>query len=123
MNATGTIRVGVTEDGRWWMKDETWIYWLDPLPEPAKERYMDTTQKAPILVTQTDGTPVTSFTTAIDDPTVAQIQALGPDTFLVALTPGSGTLTVTSGVQEGVLPFTVTAAPLVITLGPAVPKG
>jgi len=83
---------------------------------------MDTTQKAPILVTQTDGTPVTSYTAAIDDPLIASVQESGSDRFLVAVAPGSGTLSVTSGSQTGTLPFTVTAAPLVITLGPAVPK-
>lgn len=83
---------------------------------------MDTTQKAPILVTQTDGTAVSGFTAAVDDPTIATIQALGPDTFLVAVAPGSGNLDVTYGVQSGSLPFTVTAAPLVVTLGSPVPK-
>lgn len=82
---------------------------------------MDTTQKAPIIVTQTNGTPVTGFTASVDDPLVGSIQALGPDTFLVAVGVGSANLNVTYGAQSGSLPFTVTAAPLVITLGPAVP--
>jgi hypothetical protein len=83
---------------------------------------MDTTQKAPIIVTQTDGTPVSGFSASVDNPAVALIRALGPDTFLEAVGVGSGLLTVTAGSQTGTLAFTVTAAPLVITLGPAVPK-
>jgi hypothetical protein len=83
---------------------------------------MDTSQKAPIIVTQTDGTPVSGFTAAVDDPLVGQIQALGPDTFLVANGVGSANLNVTYGAQSGSLPFTVTAAPLTITLGAPVPK-
>lgn len=84
---------------------------------------MDTTQKAPILVTQTDGTPVSGYTATVDPPGIATIQALGPDVFLVAQIPGSANLNVTFGPQSGTLPFTVSAAPLVVTLGPAVPKG
>jgi hypothetical protein len=83
---------------------------------------VNTTQKAPILVTQPNGSAVSGFTASVDDPTIGSIQSLGPDTFLVAVAPGSANLNVTFGAQSGSLPFTVTAAPLTVTLGPAVPK-
>lgn len=82
---------------------------------------MDTTQKAPIIVTQPDGTPVTGFTAGVDNGT-AFIQALGPNVYLVAQAVGSGVLTVTAGAQTGTLPFTITAAPLTVTLGVPIPK-
>jgi hypothetical protein len=80
----------------------------------------NTTQKSPIVVTQ-GGSPV-SFTAATDNPAVAFIQALGPDTFLVGQSAGSGVLTVTSGAQSTTLAFTISEAPLEITLGDPIPK-
>ena len=83
---------------------------------------LNTAQKAPIIVTQVDGTPAPINSSGVDDPAIGSIQQVGPDTFLVANGVGSANLHINSGVQTGVLPFTVTAAPLVITLGAPVPK-
>jgi len=83
---------------------------------------LNTAQKAPIIVTQVDGTPATITSSGVDDPAVGGIQQVNGDLFLVAKGVGSANLHINSGAQTGVLPFTVTAAPLVITLGPAVPK-
>ncbi len=80
----------------------------------------NTAQKAPIVVTQ-GGVPV-AFTASTDNPAIAGIQQLGPDTFLVGVSAGAGILTVTAGSQSAQLAFTIAEAPLEVTLGEPVAK-
>lgn len=82
---------------------------------------MDTTQKAPIIVTQ-GGQPVTGFSAVVDNGNIATIDVFNDEKFLVALAPGNGILAVSKNGQTGETTFTVTTAPLQVTLGPAVPK-
>jgi hypothetical protein len=78
-------------------------------------------QKSPITVTK-GGAPATGWTATTDDPAILQIQSLGPDTFGVGISAGSGAVTITRGTQTALLPYTVTEAPLVPAWGEPVPK-
>lgn len=81
---------------------------------------LTTAQKAPIIVKQEDGTPLTEWQCDTDDHGVAVISGNG--FYVSAVAPGTTTLTVTSNGQTGSVPVSVSAAPLVVTLGEPQPK-
>lgn len=81
---------------------------------------LNTSQKAPLVVTQADGTPLGSWSVSVADESVAVVTDNG---FAIAgVGAGSTVVTVTSGGQTGTLAVSVDVAPLVVSLGAPVPK-
>jgi hypothetical protein len=78
-------------------------------------------QKSPIIVKK-GGTLATGWSATTDDPAILQIQSLGPDTFGVGVSAGSGAVTITRGTQTALLPYTVTEAALEPEWGEPIPK-
>ena len=85
---------------------------------------LTTAQLAPILVTTQYGLPVprNSWSASFSDPTVATVNEAAEPRQLIAVGPGSGTLTVVSGPSSATLDVTVTTAPITVALGDPVAK-
>ena len=78
---------------------------------------LTTAQKARIIVTDEYGEAAAYEEATFSDAAVARIEGWPANQNLVALAPGTGTLTVTKGASVGTLDVTVTAAPLTVALG------
>jgi hypothetical protein len=78
-------------------------------------------QKAPLLI---GGDAVASDTPGIasTDPAIASIAPFDGEYWVVGQAPGSTTVTASYAGRSGSLEVTVSAEPLVLTLGPAEPK-
>ena len=82
---------------------------------------LTTAQKAPLIVHDANGTEIdANHRTSIVTGTAVQIDTAG--VFVVGITPGTATITVSSGGSTGELEVTVVAAPLAVTLGTPEPK-
>jgi hypothetical protein len=81
---------------------------------------MNTQQKAPVLIADFTGQPVsiTGSHITINPAGVVTYQVVEQTYWLTALAPGEATVTIDKAGSVGVLPVTVTAAPLTLTLGP-----
>jgi hypothetical protein len=85
---------------------------------------LNTAQKAPLIITDFYGNPLsaTGSTITTDTPGVVQSGNINGTYWLTALAPGDVIVTVSKGGTSGSLPVHVTAAPLTLTLGTPEPK-